>query len=47
MKNAYFFDHLSCVAELYSTIYDKLIIMGDFNMEPSDEVLEKLCETST
>ena len=45
MNERYFFDHLSRVIDLYSKKYDKVVIMGDFNSEPSDEPIETFCDT--
>ena len=45
MKNTYFYDHLIRVADLYSTIYERFIIMEDFNMEPSEELIEDFCDS--
>ena len=40
MNERYFLDHLSRVIDCYSKKYDRLVIMGDFNSEPSDEPIE-------
>ena len=40
MNLRYFIDNLSMVIDSYSSKYDKLIIMGDFNVEPSHEIME-------
>ena len=45
MKNTSFFDHLSRVDNLYSKIYDRFIIMGDSNIEPSEELLENVFDS--
>ena len=37
MNDNYFIKHLSQVIDCYSKKYDNLIIMGDFNLQPSDE----------
>ena len=37
MNEKYFLDHLSRVIDVYSRKYDKIVIMGDFNLEPIDE----------
>ena len=39
----YFFDHLSCVVDFYSTKFDRVVISGDFNSEPADEQVESFC----
>ena len=45
MKDDYFIDHLSKTIDFYSTKYDRLVIMGDFNLEPSTELIETLCNS--
>ena len=40
MNERYFLDHLSRVIDCYSKKYDRIVIMGDFNSEPSDEHIE-------
>ena len=40
MNERYFLDHLSRVIDCYSKKYDRFVIMGDFNSEPSDEPIE-------
>ena len=45
MNDSYFIDHLSKTIDFYSTKYDRLIIMGDFNLEPSAEPIETLCDS--
>ena len=42
MKNP-FFDHLSLVVDYCSRKFERLVIMGDFNCEPSDEHVESFC----
>ena len=37
MNDNYFINHLSRVIDCYSKEYDNLIIMGDLNLQPSDE----------
>ena len=37
MQKEYFIDHLNRVFGIYSIKYDNIIILGDFNMEPSDD----------
>ena len=36
----YFFEKLSEIIDHFSSIYDNYIILGDFNMEPSDSILK-------
>ena len=43
MNERYFLDHLSRVIDYYSTKYDRIVIMGDFNSEPCDEPIETFC----
>ena len=43
MNERYFLDHLSRVIDYYSRKYDRVVIMGDFNSEPSDEPIETFC----
>ena len=38
----YFMDHLSKAIDFYSTKYDKIVIIGDFNLEPSTDHIETL-----
>ena len=42
MQKQYFIDHLSRVLECYSRKYDNIIILGDFNMEPSEDHMVNL-----
>ena len=44
MNPNYFCNHLSRIIDLYSTKYDRMIIMGDFNMEPTDNIMHNLCD---
>ena len=37
MNEKYFLEHLGRVIDLYSKKYDRIVIMGDFNSEPSEE----------
>ena len=41
----YFLDKLSEIIDHYSSIYDNYIILGDFNMEPSDSVLNSFMQS--
>ena len=45
MNEAYFLDHLSRVIDLYSKKYDRIVIMGDFNLEPTDEPMDTFCDS--
>ena len=38
-------DHLSKTIDFYSTKYNRIVIMGDFNLEPSTEHIETLCHS--
>ena len=40
MNERYFIDHLGRVIDFYSKIYDRFVIMGDFNSEPTDDHVE-------
>ena len=42
----YFFDTLSRTIDLYSSKYDRLVAMGDCNLEPLTEQIEALCNSS-
>ena len=42
-EERYFLDHLSRVTDFYSKKYDRVVIMGDFNSEPSDDPIETFC----
>ena len=44
MNETYFLDELSKVIDLYSKRYDRIVIMGDFNSEPSDKPIETFCD---
>ena len=43
LNEKYFFDHLCRVVDYYSRKFERLVIMGDFNCEPSDEHVESFC----
>ena len=45
MNENYFLDHLCRVIDVYSKKYEKIVIMGDFNLEPTDEPIESFCNT--
>ena len=36
MNTTYFFNHLSRITDFYSSKYDRIVLMGDFNAEPPD-----------
>ena len=40
MNEKYFLDHLSRVVDFYSKAYGRVLIMGDFNSEPCDELIQ-------
>ena len=42
MNDAYFTNHLCRVIDCYSKKYDNFIIMGDFNLEPTNEQIKML-----
>ena len=39
-NNKYFMDHLSKTIDFYCIKYNRIVIMGDFNLEPSTEHIE-------
>ena len=45
MSPNYFFNHLSRIIDFYSTKYERIIIMGDFNVEPTDPSMINLCDS--
>ena len=45
MKCQYFLDSLSDIIDCYSNVYDSHILIGDFNLEPSQMYLETFIET--
>ena len=45
MSNTYFLEHLSKTIDCYSAKYDRLVVMGDFNLEPSTEIIETFCNS--
>ena len=45
MNVKYFTDNLSRVIDLYSKDYDRIIVMGDFNLEPTDKPIEFFCNS--
>ena len=45
MNENYFLDNLSRVIDCYSKKYDRIIVMGDFNLEPTDEPIESFCNS--
>ena len=44
--NKYFIDHLSKTINYYSTKYDNLVVMGNFNLEPTTDIMEIFCDSS-
>ena len=46
MNKTYFFDHLNRITDYYSSKYDRVIILGDFNTEPSEEHIETFCNSA-
>ena len=40
MNEKYVIDNLSRVTDLYSKDYERIVIMGDFNLEPTDKPIE-------
>ena len=47
MNTTYFFDHLSRIADFYSSKYDRMVFMGDFNAEPAVECVQTFCDSYT
>ena len=45
MNEMYFLDHLSRTIDYYSKKYDRIVIMGDFNSEPSEELIGTFCSS--
>ena len=45
MNDKYFMDHLSRTIDLYCNKYDRVIVMGDFNLEPSSAFAKTLCHS--
>ena len=45
MNEMYFFDNLCRVIDYYSKGYDRVMIMGDFNLEPSDESIKTIIDS--
>lgn len=45
MSETYFLNHLSRVTDFYSRNYERIIIMGDFNLEPTDEPIDTFCSS--
>ena len=46
-KNKYFFWYLTNLLEFYSNRYEKVIILGDFNIEPENKVKQDLLQEHT
>ena len=40
MSETYFLDHLSRITDFYSRKYDRIVIMGDFNLELTDKPIK-------
>ena len=45
MNHNYFMDHLSRTIDFYCTKYERVIVMGDFNLEPSCAFVKTLCHS--
>ena len=45
MNDKYFMDQLSKTIDFYNTRYDRVVLMGDFNLEPSTVFVETLCHS--
>ena len=45
ISSQYFLESLSDIIDYYSNIYDNHIVIGDFNLEPSQECLKTFMET--
>jgi len=45
MNAKYFFENLSRVIDLYSNKFERFIIMGDFNLEPHEIIVENFCHS--
>ena len=45
MNKRYFIDHLGSVIDFYSKMYDRFVIMGDFNSEPTDDHVQTFCHS--
>ena len=45
MNVTYFLEHLSRVIDCYYKKYERVIVMGDFNIEPSEEPLDSFCNS--
>ena len=45
MNETYFLENVGRITDFYNCKYDKVIIMGDFNQEPSEEGIETLCSS--
>ena len=42
MNEKYVIDNQSRVTDLYSKDYERIVIMGDFNLEPTDKPIESI-----
>ena len=45
VNKQYFLEKLSEIIDHFSSIYDNYIILGDFNMEPSDSILKTFMQS--
>ena len=45
MNSQYFLDSLSDIVDYYSNVYGNHIVIGDFNLEPSQMYLKTFIET--
>ena len=45
MSSQYFLDPLSDIIDYYSNVYDNHIVIGDFNLKPSQMYLKTFIET--
>ena len=42
MNETYFVDHLSITLDFYSSKYDRIVVMCDFNLEPCTPLMKTL-----
>ncbi len=43
--NQYFLDEMSKILDFYSSSYENIFIMGDFNMEPKNQLMDNFLQT--
>ena len=43
MNAAYFINNICRGIDHYSNMYEHFVIMGDFNLEPTEELIEYIC----